>query len=265
MDHRRNGAVMTIHQTLFASYSNPLRVVDGADFDGTNDSVERGAGLTGAADSKSGILSFWVRLDGNDGVTRQIIAASTTVGGSILRFRARFLLVSNLFTVTGFNAAGAEILSIPSATAYTAAATWLHFLCSWDLAQSAGHLYVNDVSDIGTPTLTDDTIDYTLADWGVGDHAGGGNRLNGVLAELDFAPGEYLDFSLTANRRKYISASGKPVHLGTAGALPTGTSPLVYLHLDDGEAVANFATNRGTGGDFTITGTLDTGSTSPRD
>jgi hypothetical protein len=39
----------------------------------------------------------------------------------------------------------------------------------------------------------------------------------------------------------------------------------MYHHLDNGEAVANFATNRGTGGNFTITGTLDTASTSPSD
>jgi hypothetical protein len=247
------------------TYHHPMRVCDSADFDGTNDRLTRGAGLTGAADSKSGVLSFWARLDGNDGATRQIIAAATTVGGSTLRFRARFLIATNIFTISGFNAAGTEILTIPSSTAYTAAATWRHFLASWNLATGAGHLYVGDVSDLGSATLTDDTIDYTLADWGVGDHPGSGNQFSGCLSELYFAPGQYVDLSNVYWRRKFISATGKPVHLGSDGSLATGTAPLVYHHLDDGEAVANFATNRGAGGDFAITGTLETGSSSPSD
>lgn len=255
---------MSQQALMFASYTNPLIVVDAADFDGT-DLMTRGAGFTNAADSKTGILSFWARLDGNDGATRQIIASATTVGGSTLRTRARFLLTSNLFTISGFNAAASEILTIPSASAYTAGATWYHVLSSWNLATASGTLYVNDVSDIGSPTLTDDTIDYTMADWGVADSPGTGNPFSGCLAELYFAPGQYLDFSLVANRRKFISASGKPVHLGTTGSLPTGTAPIVYQHLADAEAVANFATNRGTGGDFAITGTLATCSTSPSD
>ena len=80
------------------------------------------------------------------------------------------------------------------------------------------------------------------------------SAFNGALAEVYFAPGQYLYFSIASNRRKFISRTGKPVHLGTTGMLPTGTAPLVYHHLDDAEAVANFATNRGTGGNFTITG-----------
>ena len=90
-------------------------------------------------------------------------------------------------------------------------------------------------------------------------------KLKGFFAEVSFAFGQSLDFSIVSNRRKFLSAGGKPVFLGADGSLPTGTAPIIYQHLDDGEAVANFATNRGTGGDFTITGTLDTGSTSPSD
>jgi hypothetical protein len=39
----------------------------------------------------------------------------------------------------------------------------------------------------------------------------------------------------------------------------------MYLHLDDGETVNNFALNAGTGGDFTVNGTLATAATSPSD
>ena len=135
---------------------------------------------------------------------------------------------------------------------------------SWDMAVTS-HVYVNDASDKNQVTLTDDTIDYTKEDCVVGAQGDGTFKFDGCLAELYFAPGQYLDFSIVANRRKFISASGKPIQLGRRGELPTGTAPLVYQHLDKGEAVANFATNRGPGGDFTITGTPDTGSTSPSD
>ena len=237
------------------TYHHPMRVCDSADFDGTNDYMTRGAGLTGAADSKTGIISAWVRLDSGNGIDRILWPASN---GAELLWNA-----ANRFQVILKNSAGTELAS-PSTSVYAAGVTWRHVLASWNLATPEINIYVNDALD-GTQGPTDDTVDYTVADWGVGATTAAAEKLNGCIADLYFAPGQYLDFSLVVNRRKFISASGKPVHLGTTGALPTGTAPLVYHHLDDGEAVANFATNRGTGGDFAITGTLDTGSTSPSD
>jgi len=255
---------MTIHQTLMAGYDNPLRVVDSADFDGTNDYMTRGAGLTGAADSKSGTLSVWIRIDGGNGTGRRILSSSTVVGANVQPKIDIFIGTTNSITFNLRNSGLSVILSMGTG-AYTSSSTWLHVLASWDLATLSRALYVNDV-DVGIySTTTDDTIDYTNADYAVGAYPDGDQKFNGCIAELYFAPGQYLDFSKVHNRRKFISASGKPVHLDATGSLPTGTAPIVYLHLDDGEAVANFATNRGTGGNFSITGTLDTGSTSPSD
>lgn len=247
-----------MHHGLIASYANPLLVVDGADFDGTNDHMTRGAGLSGAADSKSGIFSVWARLDGGDGATIFLLNSN----GFSQFYRAN----TNVFIFQLVNAALSFVLDLRTSATYLAGATWLHILASWDLATpGASHLYVNDVSDKNVVTFTNDTIDYTDTNWWISLFNGSGNRFNGALAEFYFAPGQYLDFSLASNRRKFISASGKPVHLGATGSLPTGTAPIIYQHLDDGEAVANFATNRGTGGNFTITGTLDAASSSPSD
>lgn len=241
--------------------------VDSADFDGTGDAMTRGADLTGNADSKSGILSVWVRLDGGDGNALDVIEGTTTVGGTTPRFFFTRIATTNLFRVQGRNAAGTVILQADSNTAYTAGATWLHLLASWDLATAAAHFYVNDSSDLAAgSTLTDDTIDYTLADWGVGAKPDASTFLfNGCIAEFYFAPGQFMDFSSASNRRKFISGEGKPVFLGNDGSTPTGTIPQLMLHLANGEAVANFATNRAAGGNFSITGTLTTGSTSPSD
>lgn len=256
-----NGAHVMLG-ALIATYANPLIVVDGAGLDG-GDSMKTGAGLTGAADGKTGIFSAWVRMDG--GVQIVLFSGATTVGGGTFRILI-FRSSGNTLTFQFFNAAGAEILRAISSAAYGTSVTWRHLLASWDLAAGTFNLYVNDVSDLASiPTNTNDTIDYTLADWALGAIPDATNRWNGGVADLYFAPGQFLDFSNPYNRRKFISASGKPVHLGATGALPTGTAPLVYQHVDDAEAPANFATNRATGGNFTITGTLDTASSSPSD
>lgn len=250
-------------QTLFMNYGQTLTIVDTADFDGTNDVMKRGAALTGIADSKTGILSIWARIDGGDGTLRRIFSCATVQGCQLN------LTTGNNFQLLGQNVTPATILNLTSTTSYIAGATWRHFLASWNMAVAgSGRLYITNVSDKSEVTYTNDTINYTGAtDWSIGDATTGPSVLefNGCLAEVYFAPGQYLDFDIVANRRRFISANGKPVYLGATGQIPTGTAAIVYQHLDDGEAVANFATNRGTGGNFTITGTLDTGSTSPSD
>lgn len=56
------------------------------------------------------------------------------------------------------------------------------------------------------------------------------------LAEIWFAPGVFLDFSNPANRAKFHDNSHKPVRLGDDGSTPTGSPPLLYMHLDGGDS-----------------------------
>lgn len=241
-----------------------MRVVDAADFDGANDYMTRGAVLTGAADSKTGIFSAWFRIDGGNATFRTFLAGAPTVGSAALRGVSVHLTGGNLILITGNSSAPATILTVVNETALLAGASWHHVLASWNLGTSAVHIYLDDVEDAAAPsTLTDANLDYTNADTAIGANGDGSQKFNGALADLYFAPGQFLDFSNVYNRRKFRSGSGKPVHLGATGSLPTGTAPLVYLHLDDGEAVASLATNRGAGGNFTITGTLATADSSP--
>ena len=74
----------------------------------------------------------------------------------------------------------------------------------------------------------------------------------GGLAEYYYAPGQYINFNIESNRRKFINADGTPVDLGADGSTPTGSRPMLYLSLRDGEAATEFATNRGFGSNFTI-------------
>lgn len=235
-------------------------------FDGFSSYMKRGAGLSGIADSKKGIFATWARIDGGDGTFQRLFCSANSIGSSFTRFIVE-RASSNKITIGGERAGGGNILQLETSGAYLASAAWIHVLASWDLGAGLGHLYVNGSSDLDVgPTLTDDTIDYTQADWAVGASGGGAFKFNGALAELYFAPGQYLDFSVEANRRKFISASGKPVNLRGAHG-PTGSPAAVYLHVNDGAAAADFAKNNygATGGPFTITGSLDIASTSPSD
>lgn len=239
----------------------PRILAESADFDGTNDYMLRGAGLTGAADSKKGIFSTWIRLDTS--ATAERIWTTVPAGAN---FNRASRLVDNTILIEGINAANANILQLKSSASYGSSANWIHILASWDLASALGNLYISDVFDLASSVLTNDTIAWSsVTDMSIGANTAGGSKLTGCLAEFYFAPNQYLDFSILGNRRKFITSTGKPVFLGTDGSKPTGIAPLVYFHLDPSEAVADFATNRGTGGNFTITGALTAGSTSPSD
>lgn len=240
----------------------PAYIANAVDFDGTNDYLKRGAGFTGAADSSTGIISAWVRLDA-DTVSDAVILRSQ--GGKI-RLNRRAGSVDPFLQLYLESTTGG--LSLSAATSnYFSPSGWINILASWDTNFSAGnkllHIYINNVSDIATKFDTDAAfnVDYTETDWGVGANPNGNNLLwNGCMSEVYFAPGQYLDFSNSANRAKFISG-GKPVDLGSDGSLPTGTAPILYLK----NPAASFGTNSGTGGNMTITGTLDVASTSPSD
>lgn len=238
----------------------------GADFDGVNDWMTRGAGLTGAADSKLLTFAAWVRADAV-GTNRRIFSATNTLGGGVGAERCAVNHdTASTFKVVGYNAAGSVILNVGTG-GYGSAGVWLGLIGSFDLADTAKrHLYVNDISDLSVvTTYTNDTMDFTLADWAIGAVPDGTAKWDGCLAEIWVAPGQYIDLSVADNRRKFIDGRGKPANLGPDGSWPTGTAPLIYHRIRPGETVSNFATNNGTGGNFSITGALSSASDSPSD
>jgi hypothetical protein len=144
--------------------------------------------------------------------------------------------------------------------------SWLHVLCSWNTNFAAGskigQIYVSDVSSssISSDSNPAFNVGYNQTTYEV---ANGNAIFTGSLAELYFAPGQFLDFSITANRRLFISGTGHPVDLGATGSTPTGVQPSSYLSVRSGGAANDFATNRGTGGNFTVNGTLTLSGTNP--
>jgi hypothetical protein len=239
--------------------------VDAADFDGTNDYLTK-ATMTGQAATKTGILSAWFRLDTGAVGGNLITAADLGSGFEILKVT----ISTTQINILGNNVSAANGFSV-TANLSISTGTWYHLLVSWDCSTGDTHLYVNDGNEEDFSSTVNQNIDFGLVDnWTVMAYEqdpsfGGGNLIDGCVAELYCAPGQYLDFSVAANRRKFIDASLNPVSLGATGSTPTGTAPLIYLHLDDGETASNFAVNRGTGGNLTVTGALGTCASSPSD
>lgn len=286
MDHQRNGANVIPHkrrrpafdpfdelraqrklelqQQMLLSYGGGAAAFacDSADFDGTNDGLTRASALTGQTASKQCIISFWINFDNIAG-GYVFFARDSTAGWNACHLTCG----ADLIIATNTDGVGFAYRASTTGSPFTAAAGWQHALIAWDGAAGVESIHVDDVaaahtlnSNNNANTSWDNTDDY----W-VGQDQASTNRIDAQLAELYVCPGSYLDMSVTANRRKFRSATGKAVSLGSDGSTPTGTVPLVYLHLDDGESAVNFATNRTGKGNFTVVGALATGANSPTD
>jgi len=207
--------------------------------------------LTGNADGKKGIFSCWINS-----------AESTISSNDLMQtdsLRTHFFVSTNVGPVyfvilQGFNAATTLILSMTTAISFVLN-EWHHFLASWDLSNTEGHLYVDDIERLGGgATLIDDTIAYStgVTNYGIGASPAAVNHIEGDLAEYYFNNNDFLDFSVKSNRRKFITRDLHPVYLGEKGARPTGNPPIIYQRGDS----TDFITNLGSGGGMTETGTL---------
>jgi hypothetical protein len=235
--------------------------VPAVNFDGTNDYLRRGGGLTGAADGKRGTLSLWFR-PAVDNTTMDLVwgAIANNNGFFIVRKRATTPAANGLVVEAYPPGSGTPNISLATSDQSVLAGNYYNLLVSFDLTDPAKrHLYLNDVSDMDVRYFTDTAIDFTLVDWTIGSRASGSGKVNGDLAEVWFAPGIYIDLSIESNRRKFISATGNPVYLGANGELPTGSSPIVFLS----GATDSWHTNKGTGGGFTENGALTDGTSPP--
>jgi hypothetical protein len=98
---------------------------------------------------------------------------------------------------------GNDSVFLMSTSGYGISTAWNHILISWDAATGADHMYINgtNVSDGALHINNNVAIAYAAPNWRVGMSYSGFNKLNGCMAELYFAPNQYLDFSVEGNRR----------------------------------------------------------------
>lgn len=210
--------------------------------------VTKSGAFTGAVNSAKGIISFWFRLDGSDAneLTILRIPSTTYVAFEVSR------TVGNKIKINGKNTSGGtSLLDVTSNSTFLAGISWHHVICAWDLSTSALQLYIDNASDVASVSLSVGDIGYasSITTMQIGN---GAAVYDGCLAELYFAPDQYLDISVAANREKWISSAGSYQFLGNNGSLPTGTAPIMYMK----NPFDTYGVNSGSGGDFTVTGTL---------
>lgn len=227
-------------------FSRRSYVANAVNFDGSAAYLTRGGELTGLADGKTFTFSVWAGNLSGDLLTRRFFNTTNT------RFTTQ-ISNTNKLAIVARNSANSVILNYTTTQTFSAAGAYNHFLLSVDLAASSLQLYINDVvvTAFDGATSVDDAVDFTNTEFAIGANTDGTGKFAGNMSEFWLNSGS-LDLSTAANRRKFISAAGKPVNLGTDGSVPTGAAPVVYL----GGAGSGWATNKGSGGGFTINGSL---------
>ena len=174
-------------------------VADAIDFDGATDYLSRSSDLVGNADGKTFTFSAWVWPNNTGSASR--VYACTNSGA------ARFSVSYNTgtLTVSGVNSTGTTVLSAASTNVVLPLNSFSHVLVSMDLTSASNRsIYVNDVSVAVTwDTYTNDAIDFTLAEHGIGEAIGFGQKVKGRLAHL-YLDYTYRDLSIEANRRIFV-------------------------------------------------------------
>lgn len=221
-------------------------------FDGSTNYALRGSDLTGNANGQKGTFAAWLKLTSlalNDallvaaGGFFQIIASSATS-----------------IRVQGKDAAGNDDLLLGTAASKITTGAWQHVAISWDLSAGVGQVYVDGAdAKEASPTLNNDTIDYTRTQWSIGATNAGASFLDGCLGPMYLDLASYLDLSVPQNLQRLRSQGGKPVDLGPKGGWATGRIPIIYLPAGDPSR------NKGSGGNFTNQAALAACSTSPTD
>lgn len=212
-----------------------------ADFDG-GDYLTRGAALTGSALGVNGTLAFWLKLESTTPTTTVVFSQSTSARG----LRVTWLNASNILRVQGFQATGTTRLQVDAAAADDG--VMRHYYVAFNLANSAQRAFlINGVDASPTwTTYSNNNVAFNHTDFSVGAQVDGNSALIGELAEVFWAQ-SYLDPA--TNLASFYDA-GDPVD-------PLGwPAHLVGLH----GAIGSWHTNDGTGGGFTLTGTLTEGS-----
>lgn len=161
--------------------------------------------------------------------------------------------------VRAWDSSGTNVLNVRQGGIVNFGTTY-HFCGYIDLANTSNRgLYLN--GSLMSPTwttYTDAIIDLNPATpryWIGGEYSSPSADWTGVnFAELYFTT-TYIDFSQEANRLKFRDAFGNPVNLTQqieALAIP---NPAIYMRFPP----TSFGTNSGTGGAFTVNGTITDG------
>ncbi|MEQ8226727.1 MAG: FYVE zinc finger domain-containing protein [Rhodospirillales bacterium] len=213
-DFTINGSLADALPPVGATWGRAVRL------DGANDYLSQSSGLTGAVNGQKATVSCWVN--------NQLSFATGNI-----RYDSEFILQisGGEFLHVGVGKVGSGELwnARSSVGSLTETSGFVHILVAFDLSVPVGYLYLNDrVDQTNTNGPIDDTADFTNNPTGIGAQGdNGGNKLNGDLFDY-WEAHDFIDISVEANRRKFITPDRKPVDLGPDGTNP-GITPIIFL------------------------------------
>jgi hypothetical protein len=196
----------------------------------------------GLSDSKRITFSCWVSFQGGDGVSQSFYSYNN---GSNTRFSLS-RNTSNLISMTARSGTdGSSILAATSTTTILAGTGWHHIYVCLDMASlGACKIYIDAVSAGFNQTLfTDANMDLT-----------GSGTWTILHGSSDYYISEFWLNDTYLDDVSKFNVGGRPVNLGPTGAVPIGSQPVYYF--STAGSGNTWATNAGTAGSLTLTGTL---------
>lgn len=201
-------------------------------------------------------ISFWIRMS--------VMNASRIMQTNTGRFTLDSLALGRI-DCNIYDSSPAKTLQSTSANGAIIIGTWHHVIMSVNSnAQIGGEVYIDDAVSVNA-TYPNFQTTTTAMNFEPGVNLRLFYDTDAVydIAEFYLNPYDYLDLSDENNRRKFITADGKPVDLGTDGSWPTNRQPPIYLS----GGASEFLVNKGSMGNPTgsVSPTITTATTSPSD
>lgn len=200
--------------------------------------------LSGISDSK-----FWhFRLhkyfaDKADGIYGENIFSTTGTKFRVWRNKDGFI------QVLGVNAAGTTILNIITTTAVALQSGMYIIETSGDMAdQDSACIRVNKVvCDINITTYTDDTIDYTVANYSIGASVSGTSFCNGNIYTLLFDNTAAVDLKSDAVSDAFADCNMTPFFLDGRGQNCMATPEAIPILFHAYDSYLGWKNNKGSG------------------
>ncbi len=241
---------MTIMAGVVDQYRSPTEinyVTSAVNFDGVA-FLQRTAPLTGWGTPDKFTWSIWTKLNFAN-------AALFNDLSNFVCFGIPAISTHFLHTFGGGAADGFEMNPPINSAA------WQNITVSVDATNQIIWAYRGDTDVVasgsifwdGTPISSVGTDFYFMSD--------GSSKLAGDIADFRLWVGGFVDLSVFSNRRMFVRQNGKPADPTAAIAL-LGTPIVSFVSTGN---TASFAANGGSGGAFTLSGSLSMAGTSPTD
>jgi hypothetical protein len=216
-------------------------LAEAIDFDGTNDFLRRTSDLIGNTNGKIVTISFWVWIP--TGASQGIIYAGGYGGtyyGLNINFNGGYININGARETFGSGIFSWSTPLLPFNT-------WLHVVLSFDLSNtSLRSSYINDVQSGSFGSYSNFNLFLAQATHYVGRQDAPAYYARARISNL-FIDYTYRDLTNVTNRRLFVTADLKPA------ANQQALNPILYLPMSD---PTQPGLNQGTGGNFTLTGTV---------